>query len=375
MQLLTGATGSLGAHILAQLLPLPHIRHIYCLVRASSLPAARHRVISALSSRNLPLSALDKLMALPSDLSRADLGLGPLIFDGIRSSVTQVIHSAWAVNFNLAVASFEKQQIAGLRNLLDLCLSVPFASPARLAFVSSISAAAGTPLPALVPEEVISDPAHAQGMGYAQSKWVAEHIICAAAKDTGMDARSLRAGQMVGDSIHGMWNPTEAIPLMLQTAVTLGALPRIEETPNWLPIDVCASSCVELCGIGSANGNPGPLDAPEVVYHVQNPISFSWNDELLPALKAAGLDFDAVSQREWIRRLRDGEQDPEKNPAIKLVEFFASKYDNDKPGRKGLEFDMTKTREKSPILDGGFDVIRRKLMVKCVQAWKSTWDL
>ncbi|KAF7563378.1 hypothetical protein G7046_g730 [Stylonectria norvegica] len=374
--LLTGSTGSLGAHILSQLLPLPHVRYIYCLVRASSVPAARQRVLSALSLRNLPISSLDKIVALPSDLSYPDLGLGPLIFEGLRKSLSTVIHSAWAVNFNIGVASFEKHQIAGLRNLLNLCLSVPFDRPARLAFVSSISAAAATPLPARIPETVLENPAHAQDMGYARSKWVAEHIITAAAKQTGMNARVLRAGQMVGDSIHGIWNATEAIPLLLRTATVLGALPRLDEHPSWLPVDVCASACIELSGVGnSRSATSTDVDGPEVVYHVQNSVTFRWNEDLLPALRAAGLVFEDVSQREWIRRLKEGEQDPEKNPAIKLAEFFANKYDNDAPGRKGLEFDMAKTQLRSPVLDAGFDVIRRKLIAKCIGSWRESWQI
>lgn len=367
VQLLTGATGSLGAHILSQLLPLPYIRHIYVLARASTPHAARNRVLNALSSRALPTSNMDKLTCLPSDLSLPDLGLGPLILGGLRSELTQVIHSAWAVNFNLGVSSFEAANIAGVRHLLDLCLSVPHETPARLAFVSSVSAAAGTPLPAVIPEALIEDPSHAQAMGYARSKWVAEHIVGAAGR-AGVDARVLRAGQLVGDSVHGMWNPTEAIPLMLQTAVTLGVLPLLDESPSWLPMDIVAGVCIELSGIDASNrGSPGG------VYHVQNPTTFSWNADLIPALSSLGLDFTAVPQREWVARLRDGEQDPEKNPAVKLLDFYAGKYDNDRPGRKGLEFDMRLTRERSPLLDAGFDVVRRRLMAKCLKSWEGAW--
>jgi hypothetical protein len=42
-------------------------------------------------------------------------------------------------------------------------------------------------------------------------------------------------------------------------------------------------------------------------------------------LRTAGLEFDEVEPKEWVRRLRESDQDPEANPPIKLVEFFASK--------------------------------------------------
>jgi nucleoside-diphosphate-sugar epimerase len=66
-------------------------------------------------------------------------------------------------------------------------------------------------------------------MGYAQSKLVTEHIIDRAAHQTGMTARVLRVGQIISDTVHGIWNATEAIPMILQTAETIHALPQLED--------------------------------------------------------------------------------------------------------------------------------------------------
>ncbi|KAJ3526856.1 hypothetical protein NM208_g10983 [Fusarium decemcellulare] len=396
--LLTGATGSLGAHILSRLLSLPRVKHVYCLVRASSPTAAQQRVIDSLAQRGLSphhnsaheriinslvRGGLDqyhhsaKFTALPADLSLPDLGLGSEVFEAIRSTLTSVIHSAWAVNFTLTVRSFEAQHIAGLRHLLDLCLSVPFSRSARLAFISSISAAAGTPSPARVAETLVKDPQHAQNMGYARSKWVAEHIINAAATSTGMEARVLRSGQIIGDSTMGRWNTTEAIPLMFRAAVTLGALPALDETPSWLPVDKSAEAVLELSGLASSGDQTAGYfqlqDPNDVVYHVQNPVTVRWTEDILPALAAAGLDFEVVGQREWVQRLRDGEQDPQKNPTIKLLDFFAEKYDNDKPGRSGLVFETQRTEERSKAIREGYNVVSSGLLAKCVESWRKDW--
>jgi thioester reductase-like protein len=389
---LTGATGSLGAHVLAQLLDLPHVRHVYCLVRASSASAAQERVLDSLTSRGLtphhsaahaslvaslvadgglPASHNSaRFTALPADLSRADLGLAAPVFQALRSSVTSVIHSAWAVNFTLKVRSFEAQHIAGLRHLLDLCLSVPFSRPARFAFISSISAAAGTPSPASIAETLVADPAHAQNMGYARSKWVAEHIVAKAAEATGIDARVLRSGQIIGDSVDGRWNATEAIPLMFRAAITLGALPALDETPSWLPVDRSARSVLEISGLDRPASYFAFRDAPGTVYHLQNIRTFRWTEEILPALAAAGLDFEVVPQREWVRRLREGDQDPVTNPTVKLTDFFAEKYDNDRPGRSGLVFETRRTEERSKAIGDGYDVVNSGLLAKTVASWK-----
>lgn len=209
---------------------LPGVKKVYCLVRAKTLEDARSRVVSSLESRSLfNQGVLEKVVCLPSDFGQESLGLDASTLETIRSSLTTVIHSAWMVNFNVGLGSFERSHIAGVHNIIKLCLSVPFQKPAKFFFVSSISAAAGTPLPATIREAHIDDLHHAQNMGYARSKLVTENIIRAAAKRTGIHARVLRTGQLMGDSQNALWNPTEAIPLMIQSATTIGALPILDE--------------------------------------------------------------------------------------------------------------------------------------------------
>ncbi|KAJ6469803.1 hypothetical protein C8R47DRAFT_949076, partial [Mycena vitilis] len=56
-----------------------------------------------------------------------------------------------------------------------------------------------------------------------------------------------------------------------------------------------------------------------VVYHIVNPnISASW-DDILAALKTAGLQFETVDRTEWVQRLAKSDLDGVKNPTIKLL--------------------------------------------------------
>ncbi|KAL4800546.1 hypothetical protein BDV19DRAFT_398068 [Aspergillus venezuelensis] len=376
--LLTGTTGSLGIHVLSQLMQKDTVKKIYCLVRASDPSNALDRILSNLASRSLPMVNVSKIIALPSQLGSEDLGLPSSILSELRATLTKVIHSAWAVNFTLGVRSFEAQHIRGLHNLVNLCLSSKRPLPAELYFCSSISAAAGSPLPATIAETPIPEFAHAQGMGYARSKLVAERIVQAAAEKTGIVAKVLRVGQIVGDTVQGKWNTTEAIPLMLQTAQTLKALPALDETPSWLPVDIVADAVLDLAGLNDTTVSGSPTlrqfsHDPRTIYHVQNPRTFRWTEDLLPALKEAGLDFETLPKREWVRRLREGEHDPKKNPAIKLLDFFAEKYDNDNPGRSGLVFEMEKSEAASPALRGGVELIESGLIRKFVEAWRREW--
>jgi hypothetical protein len=127
------------------------------------------------------------------------------------------------------------------------------------------------------------------------------------------------------------------------------------------------------CADIKSSTNPQVPTNTSIVYHVQNSHLFHWTDDLLPALRDAGLQFESVPQREWVRRLRESEKDPEKNPTIKLIDFFTGKYDNDKPGRKGLVFLTAETAKKSEAIQAGYDIVGSGLVKKFVDSWKKEW--
>ncbi|KAL5360888.1 hypothetical protein BJX96DRAFT_184864 [Aspergillus floccosus] len=294
--IVTGSTGSLGAHIVAQLVHLHQVCTIYCLVRADSPLSAIQRVRQSFRARGLADSISPaeerKIVALPADLSNPN----------IVKSLTAVIHCA----------CFEQSYAQRPR-------------PAHFAFCSSVSTVARTP--------------GSWCMGYAQSKLVTEHVVNRARKDTGMNARVLRVGQIVADTQHGIWNATEAIPMIFQTAETIKALPQLEDILSWTPVDVVATSVIDLTLA---------TDAADVM-NVTSPSLNHWTRDLLPLLEQAGLEFEEVPKREWLRRLRSSNPDPDMNPPIKLVEFFASKYDNDEP-RRVLLYDTKKAQAAAPAL-------------------------
>ncbi|CAG9998088.1 unnamed protein product [Clonostachys byssicola] len=345
---LTGATGSLGAHVAVKLAPNPKIRKIVCLARAPNSSSAQKRVVESLIQRRLlhTLSQEErhKIVALSSDLTDSRLGLSEDVYTSISKDLIAVIHCAWSVNFNMQLSSFEKSNIVGVRHLLDLCHTSP-AKPS-MNFCSSISTCVrSTVIP--VPEAV-PDLGWAQGMGYAQSKSVAEHI-CANAAGQGVKVRVLRVGQLVGDTQHGVWNAQEAVPMMLQTALTVGSLPKLQETPSWLPVDTAAESITDI----------SLSDAGSLFANVTHPKTFDFVKDLLPALKEAGLEFEQVEPKEWVRRLRASNPDPKLNPPIKLVDFFASKYDKDEfaPSKlfaTDVAQSLSPSLANAPVLDQGF---------------------
>ncbi|KJK63632.1 Male sterility protein [Aspergillus parasiticus SU-1] len=370
---ITGATGSLGAHVVRKLSVRPEVQKIYCLVRAGSPIEGYSRVLQSMRSRRvfdgLTDVAKQKIIALPSDLSQATLGLDATTYSTLTSEITDVIHCAWSVNFNMHLSSFEKDSIGGLKNLLDLCLKAQRPAPASFNFCSSISSVVGT-VEDDIPEALPKKLSYAQNMGYAQSKLVSEHICMNAARQAGICARVLRIGQVIGDQDHGVWNATEAIPLMLQAATTIGALPKLNESPLWLPVDTVAGTVIDISLSSTAISKPDV----ELVFNIVSHHPFHWTKDLLPYVREAGLEFEELEQRDWIHRLRTSNPDPVANPPIKLVDFFASKYDTDKP-RRSFNWHTERAREVSTTLADARP-LDRELVGKMIEYFrKECWSL
>lgn len=251
---------------------------------------------------------------------------------------------------------------------MALCLAAGRPIPASFNFCSSVSAVAATPNAHSIPEELPTSLSYAQNMGYAQSKHVAEHLVHRAATQTGMKARTLRIGQIVADTEHGIWNATEAIPLMLQAGKTIGAIPALDESPLWLPVDTVAQTVIDHSLSDSAAGTINVVASKP----------FHWTRDLLPLLRASGLKFEEVGQKEWVKRLRASNPDPLQNPPIKLLEFFAKKYDNDTSVHQSLSYDTEKAQSLSPTLAAA-DVLNQEFVNNFVNnflasSWRSAQE-
>ena len=196
---LTGATGSLGAHILDQLVRRNDVAKVICLSRATDHQESLKRVEKSLAERSRILSAeaRAKIISFAADVNRPDLGLAPEQLEMLQLHSTAVIHNAWPVNFVLSIDSFD-EHIGGAVHLLNLTLSSP--REVRPAFFFSSSVATLQGQTGRIGEETFGDsPSTAVGLGYGRSKWVVEKI-CERACKVGARVGVLRIGQLVGDT-------------------------------------------------------------------------------------------------------------------------------------------------------------------------------
>lgn len=339
--LLTGSTGSLGTQLLVTLLADSTVTHITCLDRSTD---AQARVTNALATWAEPRPVLDlaRVSFHQADYSQPDLGLPPAVLAHLRETVDVILHNAWKVDFNHSLETFEAVHIRGVRNLIDISASSP--RRPRLVFVSSISSVSlgvdnnnnDHTVPETLPPSGPHSFAAAQPMGYAESKAVAEHILGAAARTTGLDVAILRVGQIAGPvapNNGARWNATEWFPLLLQTARTTGFVPaggpqaHALDRVDWVPVDVLAASAWELATTTTTTG------ASPRVFHLVNPTSRPWAT-LLPVICSAlgggasgqTATLQEVSLKEWVAEVAKTDvRDPAQvaaRPAVKILDFF-----------------------------------------------------
>lgn len=144
---------------------------------------------------------------------------------------------------------------------------------------------------------------------------------------------------------------------------------------SWLPVDYAARIILDVCTISNTESQPHLVRDSDLVYHVLNPTRFHWTRDMLPALSDAGLEFEILPTDQWMERLRNSEKDPTKNPPIKLLDWFESKYGYGATTAKKevLDFVTTKTRRDSKTLGNVPDVTNRAYVTKVIERLMKHW--
>ncbi|KAF7303443.1 Acetyl-CoA synthetase-like protein [Mycena indigotica] len=353
--LLTGSTGGLGSHLLDILLRHPAVRTVYAFNRPGRTLVAE-RQATAFRERGLDVVLLQgkKLVFLEGDTTRADLGLQPEMLAVLRSTLTVIIHNAWALDFNKSLASFEPH-VCGTRNLVDLAL----ATDAKFMFTSSIASAQGWDrTKGAFPEELQLDAGVAVGNGYGESKYISERILA----KSGLRATSFRIGQVTGSGSTGAWATTDWVPAIVKSSVALGCVPVTGESAAsvaWLPPEAVAQAIVDVALLKT--------EQPFAV-NLVHPRPVAWD-----------FVFGAISQRlkllilpmaQWLARVEErsrdaSEGDMELVPAVKLLEFLKTAF----TGAADVQFATARAESVSPAMKE-----LKPLEVADVHRWLGYWE-
>ena len=341
------------------------------------------------------------------------------MLDHFTTHLTHIIHAAWPVNFSLGLSSFTPH-IANLSYLYSLTLSVKSPTPARFLFCSSVGTAMSSPRGTIVPDAPIPDLAFAAPTGYARSKLVGEHIL-ERAHSLNHNATILRIGQIIPSTYPAaskLWNTSETIPLVVQSALTTHSLPatpgpRAGDQCSWIPVNMLARTILDLAGGSLATTTTStttltnePQGSDNLFYNLVNPHPFSWSRSFLPLLcqtQTQALDFEILPFETWFSKLSaqtatpapppvaTGEVDSaseNNNPAVKLVDIWSRSPQRQEQrdesvgggavegegGGGGVRFETAAAmRDSVSFRTADWDVCTQGYVGELVQAWMSVW--
>ncbi|CBF86046.1 hypothetical protein AN2032.2 [Aspergillus nidulans FGSC A4] len=365
--IVTGASGSLGSHLVQALAERPDVSGVVCINRPVKDTPPDSRQEEALSSRSIKLSpaAREKLQVYGTDTSKAQLGLSKKEYNWLAQHGTHIIHNAWPMSATRPLKAFEPQ-LQVMRNMLDLARDMALGDePRRIGFqfVSSIGVT-GLSNESPVLEQPVAFAATIPG-GYNEAKWTCERMLTDTLRRHPQlfQAMVARPGQISGSTASGFWNPVEHFPFVVKSAHALKVFPDLQGVLHWLPVDKAASIMVDLLSISGSKGSGEVYP----VYHVDNPVGQLWKE--MVTVLAASLDIPPhgiVPFREWIQRVRQSSLPPAQNPASMGLGFLESHFERMACG--GIVLDTQHSREHSETM-----AAQGPVSAEVVRSYVSSW--
>ncbi|KAL4971434.1 hypothetical protein BDW66DRAFT_155664 [Aspergillus desertorum] len=369
--LVTGATGSLGSHIVQKLAENPTVAQVVCVNRDSiSVPALR-RQQEAFQERGIKMApgARAKLRVLATDTAKPQLGLPVHEYTWLVQNITHIIHNAWPMSWTRPVAAFAPQ-LQSMRNLLDLARDAAIA-PGRnrvrvgFQFVSSIGVVGHSGTRGRVLERRLPVSATVP-IGYAEAKWVCEALLDETLHKFPALFRPqvTRPGQIAGSSTSGYWNTVEHLPFFIKSAQALRAWPALDGVMQWVPVNLSAAVMADLIL------NPS---ASYPVYHVDNPVGQPWSEMNRLLARALGIpeSTNLVPLNEWVRRVRASPLVPEtENPAARpgMPDWLETNFERMACGELILDTERAQAHSSTMARDVG--PVSEEVVSRFVGYWR-----
>ncbi len=284
--LVTGATGFVGAHVLAELAKRTRA-DLWCLIRADDDRAAARRLRAALKTLRLEARAApERIVAFAGDIAQPRLGLSEPAFSQLAAGVSRIYHCAAAVNLTADAAALRAANVDGTRELLRLAKvgqGIPFEHVSTLSVVLD---SADDPC-----SRLLEGPAnHASfATAYAATKAESETYVEAAIA-AGLDARIYRPSFVCGDTRTGVCNAEDLFSRFIRGCLELGMVPDVDFEENLVPVDFVS----ELIVAASLR-----VRATQRYYHV-TAARATRVSEVITALRATGAPLSTVPWLAWL---------------------------------------------------------------------------
>jgi amino acid adenylation domain-containing protein/thioester reductase-like protein len=312
---LTGATGFLGAFVLRDLLRMPEVVDVVCLVRASSDGDALVRIRDNMIKYGTWEDAFfTRLTPLAGDFAEPDFGLGHQRFEALSKASDVIFHLGAHVNYVQPYSAHRAGNVTGTINVLRFATA---GKTTPLHFVSTIAAFGPAGLlertAVVYEDDELAD--YLSGLkfdtGYSQSKWVAEQLVWEAIR-RGVPAAVYRPGFIMGDSLTGAGNPSDFVARLVKGCAMIGAYPALaRQGKQFVPVDYVSAA---LLDIASDNANLTRA------YHLVPPGTAVPVDlgGFFKLLIDCGYSLDELTYQQWVQRLADDSRLKD-NPLMPLV--------------------------------------------------------
>lgn len=277
--LLTGATGFLGIY-LVDALARQGVERIDCVVRARSPEEASLRLRAHAAAYGFEYDDFAaKVRAHPGDLGEARLGMSEPAWQSLAAETDAVIHNGANVNFLFDYDELRQENVLSTKEILALACT---GRPKSLHYVSTW-AVFGAPRYASATIDEGAMPEEPPVGGYAQTKFVSEHML-AAARERGVTASIYRPSLVGWDDATGRYNPREAFVRLLSTCLATRCVPDVDFVLPITPVRFVAEQIVRLAACDAARNG---------AYHptTDEPIGFR---ALMEALRREGHALDVV---------------------------------------------------------------------------------
>jgi thioester reductase-like protein len=278
--LLTGATGFLGAFVLAELLTHTDAQ-IHCLIRGRDAATAMRRLETTLGRYDLPaLDLATRVTCIPGDLTKPRLGIET---DHERLAIDTIVHSGASVNFVYPYDALKADNVGGTFEVLRLAA----ATGARLHHVSTIGVfPGGKDRVAAIVESARATEPERLALGYMRAKWVAEELVTQA-ESRGLDVSIYRPGTIAGHARSGVFNPDDFVCALIKGCIQLGVAPRVDAPIHLAPVDYVSRALVQIA-LGPSSGT----------YHLVGRHPVAWS-EIVEWLRSLGYALAELPYAEW----------------------------------------------------------------------------
>ena len=283
---LTGATGFIGAYLLAELLSRTS-SEIVCLVRAVDEADGLRRIRENLCVYDLAAWEFDnRVSVVVGDFSKPLLGLTQDEFDRLAAYVDVIYHNGADVNLALPYSALRSANVLGTREVLRLACRV-YTKPTHVVSTFTVHTTDSN-RGRVVTETDPLPPCEDLLYGYSQTKWVSEKMIGAARQD-GLPVAIYRPGHVIGDSRTGISNTSDLLHTLVLTCMRLGAAPKRDVEFDVTPVDYVAAAIADLSLREESLGQ---------TFHLTNPNPLK-TQVLMNWVRALKLDVDFVSDDLW----------------------------------------------------------------------------